>query len=64
MGQLKNMLINKLETDPVFANQYWLDQEANHLEPESNNLGFNQSDLMLSVSTKLNSELSYDIPPF
>ena len=67
MGQLKKMLINKLENDPIFAIQYWLDQDINYIEseqPESNNLGFNKSNLILSVSTKLNSGLSYDIPPF
>ena len=64
MGQLKNMLLNKLESDQIFANQYWLDQEINNQEPEINNLGLNQSNLMLSESTKLNSGLTYDIPPF
>ena len=32
MGQIKNMLLYQLETDAVFAENYWLQQEQ--IEPQ------------------------------
>ena len=67
MGQLKNNLLNKLETDPVFADHYWQAQDRDYQEPvlpDEDNWNLSQTTLTLTIPTHRNNGLSLDAPPF
>jgi hypothetical protein len=67
MGHLKNTLLQKLETDPQFAEHYWQDQDDGYQEPElpidiNNNI--NPSNLTLIKPSHWSINPLDEIPPF
>ncbi len=58
MGQIKNLLLEQLETDQVFADHYWLMQEQAIEPPTLANQAENW------YLTTINSNESFDELPF
>ena len=50
MGRLKNSLLKRMETDPIFADHYWQTIDQDYQEPGLPDDG-NDSDLAQSDST-------------
>ena len=53
MGRLKNALLKRMETDPIFADHYWQANDQNYQEPVLLDKG-SDSDLGQSGSTQSN----------
>lgn len=66
MGRLKTLLLNRLETDYLFADHYWLaqDQQIEPELPDGNGWKVKQSDSTLIMPTHWNNGKTNEKPPF